>query len=139
MKKLGYKMQDSWDLKHTNNLNQLLRIKKEITQNKNDFTSLLIVKHRYHASDDIMFPDPACLAFFTAFEENHLKKFEDEKSMVLVAVDIFEGLMQFFIYCKDAKKSVYDCIEFLKSNSNFEVEFEIKEDSSWSNYNKLID
>lgn len=131
-------MRNEWDLKHTNNLNQMLRIKKDIDIKKNDYGSLLIVKHQYHVADDVMFPDPACLAFFTAFEENCLEKLQDEKSLILVGVDIFEGLMQFFIYCKDAKKSIYDCIDFLKSNSNYQVDFEVIRDTSWSRYQKLI-
>lgn len=130
-------MKEGWELKHTNNINQMLRIKQDI-KNKESYGSLLIVKHQYHVADDIMFPDPACLAFFGAFEENHLNRFEEEETLQLVAVDIFEGLMQFYIYCKDAKQSVYDCISFLKSNPNYEVEFEIKEDSSWSTYQQLI-
>lgn len=129
-------MHEQWDLKHTNNLNQMLRIKKDVQINDN-FPSLLIVKHQYHVADDIMFPDPACLAFFTAFEEKHLSMLEHEGSMQLVAVDIFEGLMQFFIYCKDAEQSVYDCIEFLKSNSNFQVEFEVVSDTTWNKYQQL--
>ena len=132
-------MNNEWDLKHTENLNQMLRIKKNIDVNKSDYESLLIVKHRYHIADDIMFPDPACLAFFTAFEENHLQKLQEEGSLFIVGIDIFEGLIQFFIYCNDAKKSIYDCIEFLKSNSNYQVEFEVISDASWSHYKKLID
>lgn len=130
-------MNNDWDLKHTTNINQMLRIKQKIECNKEAYPYLLKVKHRYHVADDIMFPDPACLVFFTAFEENHLEKLQHSDSLELVAVDIFEGLMQFYIYCKDAQKSIYDCIEFLKSNSNFQVEFEIIQDNGWAQYEKI--
>ncbi len=136
-KSSGERMQEKWELKHTNNLNQMLRIKNEIHVNKDDFGMLLIVKHQYHVADDIMFPDPACLAFFTSFEENHLSVLEKEQSACLVGVDIFEGLMQFFIYCKDANKTLHDCIAYLKSNPNFGVEFEIITDNSWQRYASL--
>ena len=131
-------MKSDWYLKQSANINQMLRIKQNIACNKEEYPFLLMVKHRYHVADDIMFPDPACLAFFTAFEEHHLGKLQNSDSLQLVGVDIFEGLMQFYIYCKDAQKSMYDCIEFLKSNSYFQVEFEIIQDKTWSGYEKLI-
>lgn len=130
-------MNSSWELKHTDSINQMLRLKENIEINKEEFPSLLLVKHQYHIADDIMFPDPSCLAFFTSFEENHLKTFEDNGSMHLVAVDIFEGLMQFYIYCKDATQSVHDCIAYLKSNPNYGVEFEIVNDATWQRYDDL--
>lgn len=129
-------MKESWDLKHTNNINQMLRVKQN-TQCKGELPILLIVRHRYHVADDIMFPDPSCLAFFSSFEENHLEQLEKLGGLELVAVDIFEGLMQFFIYCEDGQKSVYDCISFLKSNANYQVDFEIINDKQWSKYKQL--
>lgn len=130
-------MKEDWELKPTDNINQMLRIKHKV-ENKEAYPSLLIVKHQYHVADDVMFPDPACLAFFTAFEENHLTQFEVQGSMQLVAVDIFEGLMQFFIYCKEPQQSVHDSIAFLKSNPLYEVQFEIVPDGSWSRYEALV-
>lgn len=130
-------MKDEWQLKHTNNINQMLRVNDTLNANEH-YSELLIIKHQYHVADDVMFPDPACLAFFTAFEEIHLEKLQENGSIKLVAVDIFEGLMQFFIYCTDAKHSVYDTIEFLKSNDNYLIEFEISQDPSWAQYYELI-
>ncbi len=120
-------MNDKWLLKDTGNLNQMLRIRgdKTLTNICEKFKDLVIVKHQYHASDDIMFPDPSCLAFFTAFEENHLQNLEEEESLVLYAVDIFEGKLSLYLYCNDAQKCVYDSISFLKSNSLYKCEFEI--------------
>lgn len=131
-------MQEKWELKHTDNLNQMLRVKEGVSVCKDKFSMLLIVKHQYHVADDIMFPDPACLAFFTSFEENHIAVLEKDGSACLVGVDIFEGLMQFYIYCNDATKTLHDCIAYLKSNPNYSVEFEIVTDPSWQRYATLI-
>lgn len=120
-------MEDSWQLVPTKNINQMLRLRTDINEDNLDgkFKNLLVVKHKYHVADDIMFPDPSCLAFFTAFEQNHLVNFEQNDELKLLGVDIFEGTMKFFIYCDDAQKTVYDCISFLKSNPLFKCEFEI--------------
>ncbi|WP_072682635.1 DUF695 domain-containing protein [Arcobacter sp. LA11] len=120
-------MNEKWLLKDTGNLNQMLRIRadKTLTNVCEKFKDLVIVKHQYHIADDIMFPDPSCLAFFTAFEENHLQSLEEEESLVLYAVDIFEGKLNLYIYCNDAQKCVYNSISFLKSNSLYKCEFEI--------------
>lgn len=120
-------MEDSWQLVPTKNINQMLRLRTDINEDNLDekFKNLLVVKHKYHVADDIMFPDPSCLAFFTAFEQNHLVNFEQNGELKLLGVDIFEGTMKFFIYCDDAQKTVYDCISFLKSNPLFKCEFEI--------------
>lgn len=120
-------MKDKWSLKDTGNLNQMLRVRvdKTLTNIGEKFKDLVIVKHQYHVADDIMFPDPSCLAFFTAFEENHLKSLEEEQKLILYAVDIFEGKLSLYLYCNDAKECVYDSISFLKSNSLYKCEFEI--------------
>lgn len=130
-------MEAEWTLQHTTNINQMLRIKMNLSVDTS-MKSLLIVKHRYHVADDVMFPDPSCLAFFTAFEENCLLNLEQKGEIQVVAVDIFEGLMQFYIYAQEAQKTLYDCIGFLKSNSNYPVDFEIKNDPLWKEYMALI-
>jgi hypothetical protein len=129
-------MEENWELKHTKSINQMLRIRDDVIPN-NHLGTLMVIKHEYHIADDIMFPDPACLAFFAAFEENHLSALEKEGELKLIAVDIFQGDMKFYIYCHDAQKCIYACIEYLKSNTNFPVDFEIKEDRSWSTYEQL--
>ena len=133
-------MNNQWNLINTNNINQMLRARTNIDTNQKtkEFPNLLIVKHNFHIADDIMFPDPSCLAFFSAFENNHLIQFEEKDELVLLAVDIHEGLMQFYIYCKDAKKSVYDCIEFLKSNELYKCEFEIILNDNGQRLDKII-
>lgn len=131
-------VENQWQLKHTSNINQMLRVKEELDSSlKKRFPNLLIVKHQYHVADDIMFPDPACLAFFTAFEENHIKNLEDDKKLLLSAVDIFEGNMRFFIYCDDVQGCVHDCISFLKSNPLFKVDFEVYNQDNFKTYEKL--
>ena len=120
-------MEEIWQLKFTDNINQMLRVRNDldIKNELKKFTHLVSIKHKYHASDDIMFPDPACLAFFTAFEQNHLKVLEESDSLKLVAVDIHEGLMQYFLLTNDAMKTINDSISFLKSNSLYACDFEI--------------
>ncbi len=132
-------MEDSWELVPTKNINQMLRLRTDINEDNLDgkFKNLLVVKHKYHVADDIMFPDPSCLAFFTAFEQNHLVNFEQNDELKLLGVDIFEGTMKFFIYCDDAQKTVYDCISFLKSNPLFKCEFEIILNDNGNSIKKL--
>lgn len=132
-------MEDSWQLVPTKNINQMLRLRTDINEDNLDgkFKNLLIVKHKYHVADDIMFPDPSCLAFFTAFEQNHLVNLEEENELKLLGVDIFEGTMKFFIYCDDAQKTVYDCISFLKSNPLYKCEFEIILNDNGNSIKKL--
>lgn len=129
-------MYDMWDLKESSNINQMLRVRRDI-KNNGSLDTLLIIKHKYHISDDIMFPDPSCLAFFTAFEENHLLVLEEDNNIKLLAIDIFEGDFKYYVYCKDAKKTIFDCISFLKSNPSYKVEFEIKDDPSWKVFEEL--
>jgi len=118
-------MNEKWNLIDTGNINQMLRVRDDIDEKVKDFPSLVLLKHNFHIADDIMFPDPSCLAFFTAFENNHLENLEDNGKLSLLAVDICEGLMQFYIYCKEPQEIVYDCISFLKSNDLYKCEFEI--------------
>lgn len=133
-------MQEKWFLKNTNNLNQMLRVRsdKQLNEVLEEFSSLLIVKHEYHIADDIMFPDPSCLAFFTAFEEIHLQKFEDLGEIFLFAVDIFEGNFRLFIATNDSQKTLYDCISFLKSNDLYKCDFEIILKDYRERLNKII-
>jgi len=133
-------MIEKWHLKNSNNINQMLRVRddKEFSRLTEGFPHLVLVKHNFHIADDIMFPDPSCLAFFTAFENNHLEKLEEENRLILLAVDICEGLIQFFIYCKEPQKTVYDCISFLKSNSLFKCDFEIVNNEKGERLKSLI-
>lgn len=132
-------VENQWQLKHTSNLNQMLRVKEGLTlEQKEGKPNLLIVKHQYHVADDIMFPDPSCLSFFTAFEENHLKNLEDEKKLLLSAVDICEGNIKFYIYCDDVQTSVHNCISFLKSNPLYSVEFEVYNQDNFKTYEKFL-
>lgn len=120
-------MEEKWYLKPTQNVNRMLRIRNDLSIDyiTSNFKNLLIVKHQYHIADDIMFPDPACLAFFTAFEQNHLENLEKENKLIVSAVDIFEGTIRYFIYTNNPQECVYDCVAFLKSSSLYKCDFEI--------------
>lgn len=132
-------MQEKWTLLPTNSINQMLRVRdeKELSDKKDEFRSLVKVVHQYHISDDIMFPDPSCLAFFTAFEQNHLEKLEKQNSLILSAINIHEGLIEFYIYCKDAEKTINDCIDFLKSNSLYSCNFNVVTYDDYKSLNEL--
>ena len=120
-------MEEKWYLKPVDNVNRMLRVRNDLTDEyiASKFKNLLVVKHQYHIADDIMFPDPACLAFFTAFEQNHLEQLEEQGELLLAAVDIFEGNLRFFIYCDDPEETVYDCAAFLKDSSLYKCEFTV--------------
>jgi hypothetical protein len=131
-------MKYRWYLSNTNNINQMLRLRADINEVSKKFPNLVLLKHNFHIADDIMFPDASCLAFFNAFENNYLNTFEKNEELVLLAVDICEGLIQFFIYCNDVQKVVYDSISFLKSNNLYKCEFKIILNDKADRLNKLI-
>ncbi|WP_320035488.1 DUF695 domain-containing protein [Halarcobacter sp.] len=133
-------MEEKWYLENTGNLNQMLRVRDDIDlpQTMDEFPHLVLIKHEFHAADDIMFPDPACIAFFTVFENNHLEALEEENSSALLAVDICEGMMQFYLYAKDPEKTIYDCIDFLKSNPLYKCDFEVIKNDNGDRLNDLI-
>jgi len=120
-------MEEKWYLKPTDNVNRLLRVRNDLADDYivSKFKNLLVVKHQYHVADDIMFPDPACLAFFTAFEQNHLDRLEEEGELILAAVDIKEGTLKIFIYCENPEETVYDCAAFLKDSSLYKCDFDV--------------
>ena len=103
-------MQEKWYLENTGNINQMLRLREDtsLADTTKEFPHLVLIKHNFHIADDIMFPDPACLAFFKAFEEEHLNLLEEDKELVLQAVNICEGLMEFYVYSNDPQKTIYD-------------------------------
>lgn len=131
-------MGEFWELKATSNINQMLRLRNnlDLEKIKDDYKDLLIVKHHFHIADDIMFPDPACLAFFTSFEENYLLKNENAEYKLL-AIDIFEGDYKFLIYCKDYEKTLHFCIDYLKSNSLYKCDFEILKNDNLKSFEDL--
>ncbi|WP_321313077.1 DUF695 domain-containing protein [Halarcobacter sp.] len=133
-------MEEKWYLENTGNLNQMLRVRDDIDlpQTIEEFPHLVLVKHEFHAADDIMFPDPSCIAFFTVFENNHLEALEEENSAALLAVDICEGMMEFYLYSKDPEKTIYDCIDFLKSNELYKCDFEVIKNDNGDRLNDLI-
>jgi len=133
-------MDEKWYLENTGNLNQMLRVRDDIDiyQTMSDFPHLVKLKHDYHAADDIMFPDAACISFFTAFENNYLEGLEEENRLALIAVDICEGLMELYIYCDDHEQCIADCIEFLKSNSLYDCKFEVILNDNGTSLDNLI-
>jgi len=133
--------EDKWTLcQDVSNINQMLKIRTDINDviGHKEYPNLVIIKHKYTTSDDVLFPELSTLSYFAAFEEKCLNKLEDNESLIFVASDINEGLFQLYVYCKDDKKTIYDCIDFFKNDSNFIVEFEVKKDFSWNNYKIMM-
>ena len=129
--------EDKWTLcQKVSNINQMLKVRTDIEGliASEEFPNLLVIKHRYTTSDDVLFPELSTLSYFAAFEEKCLEKLELDKSLVFVSSDINEGMVQLYVYCKDEKKSILDCIEFLKKNPDFIVEFEVKKDPKWNDF-----
>lgn len=120
-------MEEKWYLKPTDSVNRMLRIRNDLSDEfiVSKFKNLLVVKHQYHIADDIMFPDPACLAFFTAFEQNHLDGLEEKNELIVAAVDINEGNLRYLIYCDNPEETVYDCAAFLKDSTLYKCDFDV--------------
>lgn len=129
----------NWKLvENSENLNQMLKVREDFEEIKNsEFAELLLVTHNYQADEDTLFPDVAVLSFFTAFEHNCLHGLDEKNALKFVASNINEGIMQWYLYTKDARKSIHDCIEFLKQNPNFSVEFAIHQDKDWQKVESL--
>ena len=133
--------EDKWALcQKVTNINQLLKVRIDIDDKiaNEAYPNLLVVKHRYTTSDDVLFPELSTLSYFAAFEEKCLEKLEEQKSLIFVATDINEGMVQLYVYCKDEQKTILDCIEFLKRNPDFIVEFEVKKDPKWNNFKVML-
>lgn len=132
--------ENKWTLcQNVSNINQMLKIRIDLDDliGNKEYPNLLIIKHQYTTSDDVLFPELSTLSYFAAFEEKCLEKLEENKSLIFVATDINEGMIQLYVYCKDEKKSIYDCIDFLKNNPDFIVNFEVRKDSKWNNFKVL--
>ena len=129
--------EDKWALcQNVSNINQMLKVRIDINDliANEDYSNLLIIKHRYTTSDDVLFPELSTLSYFAAFEDKCLSNLEENKSLVFVASDINEGSVQIYVYCKDEKKTISDCIDFFKNNSDFIIDFEVKKDIRWNNF-----
>lgn len=133
-------MKEGWILKDTKNLNQIQKIRANILNiyEKEHFPQLLTIKHNYITSDDILFPEISTLSFLNAFEDIKLKELDELNEIIHICTDIANGSIDIHLYTKDANKSIYDCIDYLKTNPLFKVEFVISHDKNWDFYNSLI-
>lgn len=120
---------ENWKLVATDNINRMLKVRDDIdTIKKDEYPSLITIKHKYMTSDDILFPMPETLGFFLTFEEVCLKKLE---SSVYVAQDIDTGFLKLYIYSKDFETTIYDCINYFTKKPELHIEFDVKDDRSW--------
>ena len=132
--------EEKWTLcQNISNINQMLKVRIDIDEAvvRTNYPNLVIVKHRYTTSDDVLFPELSTLSYFAAFEEKSLCLQEEKRDIVFVAMDINEGLVQLYVYCKDVQKTIYDCIDFFKKNPNFIIDFEAKSDTNWDFFKTL--
>ncbi len=120
---------ENWQLKPCKDINRILKIRSDLDDfDKLHFPMLLTVSHRYTSSDDILFPEPATLAFITNLEENFLLDFEHG---VYAAQDIDTGIIDTHIYVNDYKKSIFEIIKFLNKDPRLHFEFRVTPDPSW--------
>ncbi len=133
--------EDKWTLcQKVSNINQMLKVRVDINDKIADinYPNLLTIKHKYTTSDDVLFPELSTLSYFAAFEEKCLEKLEEAGSLIFVASDINDGMVQLYVYCKDEQKTILECINFLKNNPNFIVEFEVKKDTKWNDFKIML-
>jgi len=133
--------EDKWTLcQQVSNINQMLKVRVDINDKIADenYPNLLTIKHKYTTSDDVLFPELSTLSYFAAFEEKCLAKLEESGSLIFVASDINDGMVQLYVYCKDEQKTILECINFLKNNPNFIVEFEVKKDTKWNDFKIML-
>jgi len=133
--------EDKWILcQKVSNINQMLKVRADINDSigNEQYPHLVTIKHKYTTSDDVLFPELSTLSYFAAFEEKCLEKLEEQKSLIFVATDINEGMVQLYVYCKDEQKTILDAIDFFKKNPNFIVEFEVKKDPKWNSFKSML-
>ncbi|MEA3288789.1 MAG: DUF695 domain-containing protein [Campylobacterota bacterium] len=121
---------DNWTLKPCSDINRMLKIRTDLNSFENEkYPHLVTITHRYATSDDVLFPEPTTLAFFSGFEERSLYNLTDA---VYVAQDIHTGLFEVHIYAKDYEKTIHQTIEYLKLKPEYHVEFKVTSDKNWA-------
>lgn len=116
-------MDEKWYLERTENSKQVLKIRNDIDikQSLIQFPNLVLITFSFH---NTLTPIEECLAIFTIFENNYLESFEEENELSLLAVDTCNGLMHFYLYCKDVNLSIEYTKKFFESYELDECKFE---------------
>lgn len=127
---------DNWELKPCNDLNRMLKVRTDLdTFTKEEYPVLITIVHRYATSDDMLFPEPSTLAFFSSFEENCL---HDLENAIYTAQDINTGLLKIFIYSsKNYTKIIHKTMKFLKDKPEYHIEYFVKKDLHWDFLNTI--
>lgn len=126
---------DNWNLIACSDINRVLKVKTDLTDiKKEQFPFLITITHTYATADDILFPEPATLAFFAGFEESTLYKLDQA---YYVAQDIDTGLVQIHIYSNNYKHTIAQTIEYFKLKPEFHVDFKVIGDKNWKILDKL--
>jgi len=128
---------DNWELKPCSDLNRMLKVRTDLSLiNKDEYPFLIVIKHRYATSDDVIFPEPFTLGFFAAFEEKCLNTLE---SGIYVAQDIYTGMLELYIYTYNYKKTIIETTEYLKLKPEYHIEFQVLSDTNWDILKNLGD
>jgi len=123
-------MQTNWSLKATDDLNQMLKVRDDLESiQTKEYNKLLTMSHRFATSDDVLFPEPATLAYFSNLEDICLNTLEDA---IYVAQDIHTGMLDIHIYTKDYDKTIHTLISHLKYKPEFHVDFKVTQDENWN-------
>lgn len=126
---------DNWELKPCNDLNRMLKIRTDLDLiKKEDYPNLIILRHRYATSDDIIFPEPATLGFFATLEKKLIHNLENA---IYVAQDIHTGLLDIHIYSHNYQKTILQTVEYLKLKPEFHIEFIVTSDVKWDTITNL--
>lgn len=126
----------SWILKPSSNINQMLKVRNIASVDTSQYPTHLCILHRYATSDDLIFPEAATLAFFSAFEEHCLNHLDNA---LFVAQDINTGLLSIHIYTQDHNQTINETIEYLKRQPQFHIEFKVTPDAQWQIFKTLGD
>ncbi len=126
---------DNWTLKPCESINRILRIRTDTGSiDRSLYPTLVTIRHKYTTADDLLFPHPSTLGFFSGFEQACLEKLD---GAIFVAQDIDTGLLKLHIYTADHHKTIMDTIEHLKLRPEYHVEFEVMEDREWKVFEGL--
>ncbi len=126
---------DGWELKPCSNLHRMLKIRTNIEPSlMAQYPFLITIVNRYTASDDLHFPDPNTLAFFSSFEQTYLYSLKDA---LYVAQDIDVGFLKIYIYAKNYQRTIYQTMKHLTLQPKHSIDFIVTKDPDWDHFKDL--
>jgi hypothetical protein len=129
---------DNWELIPTEDINQILKVRihhdKAIEK---DFSQLLMIKHTYTTSDDVLFPEVSTLGYLNSLEQLCLFPLHEKHELYYGACDISKGQIVLYIFTKDAQQTMKKTIMTLEKMPLFKVDFEIQSSGGWDLFESL--